>query len=116
MLYPVRPSRVRAVGCRRAQPSSRPTDEADSTPAAAPCTCVLQPMDMPDTEYPSTREASIARRYNAMVGDMKFTPFWIDAPARASTGEHRLLARHEDILVTLTVTAELGRRVRCNRH
>ncbi|TNY22494.1 DNA-directed RNA polymerase III, subunit Rpc31 [Rhodotorula diobovata] len=47
------------------------------------------PMDMPDTEYPSTREASIARRYNAMVGDMKFTPFWIDAPARASTDIER---------------------------
>ncbi|GAA6051165.1 hypothetical protein JCM3770_002570 [Rhodotorula araucariae] len=47
------------------------------------------PMDMPDTEYPSEREARIAKRYNDMVREMKFTPFWVDAPTRASTDIER---------------------------
>ncbi|POY76687.1 hypothetical protein BMF94_0279 [Rhodotorula taiwanensis] len=43
------------------------------------------PMDLPETEYPSEREARIAKRHNEMVNEMKFTPFWIDPPMRATT-------------------------------
>jgi DNA-directed RNA polymerase III subunit RPC7 len=46
---------------------------------------------MPDTGYPSEREASIAKRYNAMMSEMKFGPYWIDAPTRASTGTFTVL-------------------------
>lgn len=42
--------------------------------------------DFPDTEYPTEREARIAKRYNDMVAEMKYTPFFIEAPTRASTG------------------------------
>lgn len=45
-----------------------------------------QEMELPDTEYPSEREARIAKRHNEMVNEMKFTPFWIDPPMRATTG------------------------------
>ncbi|BGP53945.1 hypothetical protein JCM8202_006139 [Rhodotorula sphaerocarpa] len=49
-------------------------------------TDVLYPeMELPDTEYPSEREARIAKRHNEMVNEMKFTPFWIDPPTRATT-------------------------------
>lgn len=42
--------------------------------------------DFPDTEYPTEREARIAKRYNDMLAEMKYTPFFIEAPTRASTG------------------------------
>ncbi|ORY72243.1 DNA-directed RNA polymerase III, subunit Rpc31 [Leucosporidium creatinivorum] len=47
------------------------------------------PADVPDTEYPTEREARIAARYNTMTSEMKFTPFWIDAPVKASTDIER---------------------------
>ncbi|GAA5833204.1 hypothetical protein JCM11251_005174 [Rhodosporidiobolus azoricus] len=47
------------------------------------------PMEMPDTEYPNEREAKIAKRYNAMMSEMRFSPYWIDAPTRASTDIER---------------------------
>ncbi|BGP30140.1 hypothetical protein JCM10296v2_001892 [Rhodotorula toruloides] len=45
--------------------------------------------DFPDTEYPTEREARIAKRYNDMVAEMKYTPFFIEAPTRASTDIER---------------------------
>ncbi|GAA6026976.1 hypothetical protein JCM8097_006010 [Rhodosporidiobolus ruineniae] len=47
------------------------------------------PMEMPDTEYPNEREAKIAKRYNSMVSEMRFTPYWLNAPTRASTDIER---------------------------
>ncbi|GAA5862227.1 hypothetical protein JCM8547_007776 [Rhodosporidiobolus lusitaniae] len=47
------------------------------------------PMDMPDTEYPSEREARIAKRYNNIMNEMRYTPYWIEAPQRASTDIER---------------------------
>ncbi|TKA52990.1 hypothetical protein B0A53_04293 [Rhodotorula sp. CCFEE 5036] len=43
------------------------------------------PMELPETEYPTEREARIAKRHNEMVNEMKFTPYWIDPPMRATT-------------------------------
>ncbi|GAA5835318.1 hypothetical protein JCM9279_004505 [Rhodotorula babjevae] len=69
---------------------------ADIIAASKEGTDVLYPpMDMPDTEYPSEREARIAKRYNTMVSEMKFTPFWIDAPARASTDIERFSDKYK---------------------
>ncbi|KAJ8295523.1 hypothetical protein OF846_001740 [Rhodotorula toruloides] len=45
--------------------------------------------DFPDTEYPTEREARIAKRYNDMLAEMKYTPFFIEAPTRASTDIER---------------------------
>lgn len=47
-------------------------------------------MELPETEYPTEREARIAKRHNEMVNEMKFTPYWIDPPMRATTGAQRL--------------------------
>lgn len=47
-------------------------------------------MDVPNTDFPSDLESSIARRYNTMSAEMKFTPYWIDAPVKASTGPFAL--------------------------
>lgn len=49
-----------------------------------------QPMELPETEYPTEREARIAKRHNEMVNEMKFTPYWIDPPMRATTGTQQL--------------------------
>lgn len=46
-------------------------------------------MELPETEYPTEREARIAKRHNEMVNEMKFTPYWIDPPMRATTGTQR---------------------------
>lgn len=43
-------------------------------------------MEAPDTAEPDRRERKIAARYNQMIGERKFSAFWIDAPTRASTG------------------------------
>lgn len=45
-----------------------------------------QPMDVPETDFPSERETRIARRYNGMASESKFTPYLIDAPTKASSG------------------------------
>ena len=47
-------------------------------------------MELPETEYPTEREARIAKRHNEMVNEMKFTPYWIDPPMRATTGVQQL--------------------------
>ncbi|GAA5928803.1 hypothetical protein JCM10213_002560 [Rhodosporidiobolus nylandii] len=47
------------------------------------------PTDTPETEYPNEREAKIAKRYNDMMRDMRFSPYWIEAPTRASTDIER---------------------------
>ncbi|KAI5481458.1 hypothetical protein MNV49_004214 [Pseudohyphozyma bogoriensis] len=49
-------------------------------------TGILYP-DMPtlDTDFPSEKEAKIARRYNTMAAEMKFTSCWIEVPVKAST-------------------------------
>ncbi|GJN88503.1 hypothetical protein Rhopal_001469-T1 [Rhodotorula paludigena] len=77
-------------GSGKPQPPIGHLQYQDIIAASKEGTDVLYPnMDMPDTEYPSEREARIAKRYNAMASEMKFTPFWIDAPARASTDIER---------------------------
>ncbi|GAA5863895.1 hypothetical protein JCM1840_005810 [Sporobolomyces johnsonii] len=66
------------------------------------------PMELPDTDVPSTREARIARRYNNMVAEMKFTPFWIDAPTKASTEIERFSDRFKQKTASVaTATIEL---------
>ncbi|GAA6061588.1 hypothetical protein JCM10212_004338 [Sporobolomyces blumeae] len=63
---------------------------ADIIAASKEGTDVLYPpMDMPDTQEPDEREKRIAATYNKMVSERKFTPFWIDAPTRASTDIER---------------------------
>ncbi|GAA5978852.1 hypothetical protein JCM11641_003587 [Rhodosporidiobolus odoratus] len=59
------------------------------------------PMDMPETEYPTTREAAIAKRYNSMMSEMRFSPYWIEAPTRASTD----IERYSDRFKPKTTTA-----------
>ncbi|GAA5978414.1 hypothetical protein JCM5350_001157 [Sporobolomyces pararoseus] len=46
-------------------------------------------MEAPDTAEPDERERKIAARYNRMIGERKFSAFWIDAPTRASTDIER---------------------------
>lgn len=61
---------------------------ADSVPSL-PLPSFSQPLaeeDYPQTDFPSDREARIANRYNTMTSEMKFTPFWIDAPTKANQG------------------------------
>jgi hypothetical protein len=48
-----------------------------------------QAMEAPDTAEPDKREKKIAARYNRMIGERKFSAFWIDAPTRASTGTRK---------------------------
>lgn len=43
-------------------------------------------MEVPNTDYPSEAESRIARKYNTMTSEMKFSPYWLDAPVKASTG------------------------------
>lgn len=63
-------------------------------------------MDLPETEYPSEREARIAKRHNEMVNEMKFTPFWIDPPMRATTGAYHVPRLSPDLRCLSRVSAE----------
>lgn len=45
---------------------------------------------MPDTELSSTREATIAQRYNSITSEMKFTPNWVNAPTKKVAGKQSL--------------------------
>lgn len=48
-------------------------------------------METPETDEPSEVEARIARRYNTMVANSKFSPYWLDAPIKASSGQSSFL-------------------------
>lgn len=78
VLYPV---------CGRLSSSKGISTDEDLLTALLSVGTPVQPYDdFPDTEYPTEREARIAKRYNDMVAEMKYTPFFIEAPTRASTG------------------------------
>ncbi|KAL8293060.1 hypothetical protein RQP46_000754 [Phenoliferia psychrophenolica] len=47
------------------------------------------PMPVPPTDFPSEFESRVARKYNEMTSEMKFSPYWLDAPAKASTDIER---------------------------
>ncbi|KAK4700594.1 DNA-directed RNA polymerase III subunit RPC7, partial [Phenoliferia sp. Uapishka_3] len=47
------------------------------------------PMEVPNTDYPSETESRIAKKYNEMTSEMKFSPYWLDAPVKASTDIER---------------------------
>lgn len=102
----------------RSPPSSLPScSEASTTPISSlslkkglmcstPCVLLLwsrrgeragelmlfcvQPMDVPETKFPSEWESIVARRFNHNVSEMKFTPFLIEAPTKASSGTSAL--------------------------
>ncbi|GAA6024371.1 hypothetical protein JCM10207_003302 [Rhodosporidiobolus poonsookiae] len=100
----------------RPQPPVGHLQYADIIATSKEGTDVLYPpMEMPDTEYPNERESKIAKRYNAMVGEMKFTEYWIDAPTRASTDIERFSDRFKPKPTTAATAANALRAVHTAR-
>ncbi|KAM0753566.1 hypothetical protein T439DRAFT_322461 [Meredithblackwellia eburnea MCA 4105] len=60
------------------------------------------PTDVPNTDYPSEVESKIAARYNIMTAEMKYTPYWLDAPVKSSSKIEKYSDKFKAVRATTT--------------